>query len=84
MTMVFKEASPNHRSRVKGEECMLVLDQTTNECLHYEPLHVFPSKSKIYLDSEKLKQHPKFQLNNNLIDCHINICSLEVTGKLFN
>ncbi|KAI9193036.1 nucleotide-diphospho-sugar transferase [Polychytrium aggregatum] len=78
MTMVVKQASPTHRSRSKGEEALFVLDPKTNQCLHYEPMEVYPKKNRLNLELKTFKEHPEIQIRNDLIDCQIDICSIEV------
>ncbi|KAJ3068743.1 hypothetical protein HK102_007097, partial [Quaeritorhiza haematococci] len=78
MTMLTKEASPNHRSRARGEECLFVLDAKTNECLQYESLEMYPRRRKVGLNAELFKHHPELAIRNDLIDCQIDICSIEV------
>ncbi|KAJ3387866.1 hypothetical protein HDU92_001754 [Lobulomyces angularis] len=79
MTMVLKEASPGHRTRSKGEEGLFVLDAKTKELLHYESLEVYPPKKKVEFDIQEIfKYHQEIEVRNNLIDCQIDICSLEV------
>ncbi|KAJ3092387.1 hypothetical protein HK100_006953 [Physocladia obscura] len=76
MTMVVKAATPKQRSRAKGEEGIYVLDPASNECVQYRSL--FPRKSKLKLDLDLFKSHPELQVRNDLIDCQIDICSVDV------
>ncbi|TPX75512.1 hypothetical protein CcCBS67573_g03213 [Chytriomyces confervae] len=76
MTMVVKTASPTHRTRSKGEEGIYVLDAATHECVQYRSL--FPKKQKLKLDLEFFNSHSELQVRNDLIDCQIDICSVDV------
>jgi translation initiation factor eIF-2B subunit epsilon len=78
MTMVLKKASPTHRLRAQGEESLYILDSKTNQCIHCEPLELYPQKNIFKVDVEAFANHPKVQIRNDLIDCQIDICSLEV------
>ncbi|TPX32224.1 hypothetical protein SmJEL517_g04659 [Synchytrium microbalum] len=62
----------------RGEEALFIIDAKTHECVHYEPLEVYPPKSKIELELEWFQKHPDLQVRNDLIDCQIDICSLDV------
>ncbi|KAJ3071818.1 hypothetical protein HDU98_004751 [Podochytrium sp. JEL0797] len=76
MTMVLKAASPTHRTRSKGEEGIYVLDAATQECVQYRS--VFPTKHKLKLDLELFKSHSELQVRNDLMDCQIDICTVDV------
>ncbi|OUM69469.1 hypothetical protein PIROE2DRAFT_35550, partial [Piromyces sp. E2] len=78
MTMVLKQASPNHRLRAQGEESLYILDSKTNQCVHCEPLELYPQKNKFKVDIEAFESHPSVQIRNDLVDCQIDICTLEV------
>ncbi|KAJ3331280.1 hypothetical protein HDU76_003615 [Blyttiomyces sp. JEL0837] len=69
-----KAALDEHRS--KGEEGLYVLDANTHECVHYDSL--YPKKKKLKINAEIFKKHPEVQVRNDLIDCQIDICSLDV------
>ncbi|KAF9906888.1 hypothetical protein BX616_000581 [Lobosporangium transversale] len=77
MTMVLKKASPHHRS----DGSLFVLDQSSKECLHYQPVKAFKSTRqdrRMTMDMEIFEKHPEIQIRNDLIDCQIDICSVEV------
>ncbi|KAI8617025.1 nucleotide-diphospho-sugar transferase [Chytriomyces sp. MP71] len=76
MTMVLKTASPTHRTRSKGEEGIYVLDAATRECVQYRSL--YPAKQKLKLDLELFKSHSELQVRNDLIDCQVDVCSVDV------
>ncbi|KAF8937475.1 nucleotide-diphospho-sugar transferase [Dissophora ornata] len=81
MTMVLKKASPQHRSRAVGDGSLFVLDQQSKECLHYQPVKAFKSTRqdrRMTMNMEIFDKHPEVQIRNDLIDCQIDICSVEV------
>ncbi|KAF8797938.1 nucleotide-diphospho-sugar transferase [Phlegmacium glaucopus] len=78
MTMVVKESGVRHRTRARGESSVFVLDSKTSECLHYEHLQGFPRKSSITIPRGILTAHPEVDIRNDLIDCSIDVCSVEV------
>ena len=59
-----------------GEEGLYVLDASTLECLQYESL--YPKKRKLKLKLETFDEHHEIQVRNDLIDCQIDICSVDV------
>ncbi|KAF9082310.1 hypothetical protein BGX29_002227 [Mortierella sp. GBA35] len=81
MTMVLKKASPQHRSRSVGDGSLFVLDQGSKECLHYQPVKAFKSTRedrRMTMNMEIFDKHPEIQIRNDLIDCQVDICSVEV------
>lgn len=78
MTMVLKRASPFHRSRERCEGAVFVIDGQTRECLGYEPVDSEERTRKIRLDAARLEGHPEVSLRYDLMDCQIDICSLNV------
>ncbi|KAI1312621.1 hypothetical protein EDD11_002930 [Mortierella claussenii] len=81
MTMVLKRASPQHRSRSVGDGSLFVLDQASKECLHYQPVKAFKSTRqdrRMTMDMEIFEKHPEIQIRNDLMDCQVDICSVEV------
>ncbi|KAH9005204.1 nucleotide-diphospho-sugar transferase [Lactarius hatsudake] len=78
MTMVVKECGTTHRTRSKGDSAVFVLDQDTSECLHYEPVTGYPPKSIARIPRDILESHPNIEIRNDLLDCSIDVCALEV------
>ncbi|KAI0724098.1 nucleotide-diphospho-sugar transferase [Fomitopsis betulina] len=78
MTMVVKESGFQHRTRSRGESGVFVLDPETSECLHYEPVIGYPPKTHAGIPREILAEHPEVEIRNDLIDCCIDVCSVEV------
>ncbi|ORX87729.1 nucleotide-diphospho-sugar transferase [Basidiobolus meristosporus CBS 931.73] len=78
MTMVVRQASPLHPARAKGEDGVFVLDSKSEECVYYESVEAYPRKKRFAFDTEIFEKHPEIQIRNDLIDCQIDICSVEV------
>ncbi|EGG21719.1 hexapeptide repeat-containing protein [Cavenderia fasciculata] len=78
MTMVFKQASPSHRTRSKQDDIVVGFNRDTAQLVHYENS---PKKKNIRLPSELFTKNPSIQLRYDLIDCHIDICSPEIMAS---
>ncbi|KAJ6455673.1 nucleotide-diphospho-sugar transferase, partial [Mycena sanguinolenta] len=78
MTMVVKESGAAHRTRPHGDSSVFVLDAETSECLHYEPVSAYPRTTMTSIPREVLEGHPEIEIRNDLIDCSIDVCSVEV------
>ena len=55
-----------------------MLDADTEECLHYEAVAGIPLKKNVRIPREVLSKHANVDVRNDLIDCGIDICSVEV------
>ena len=66
------------RSRMKGDSSMFVIDPETSECLHYEHIPGYPLKKHAHIPREIFAEHPEVEIRNDLIDCQIDVCSVEV------
>ncbi|KAF8902045.1 nucleotide-diphospho-sugar transferase [Gymnopilus junonius] len=78
MTMVVKETGARHRTRPRGESSVFVLDPETSECLHYEHVQGYPRTKVVNIPREILEAHPEVDIRNDLLDCSIDVCSVEV------
>ncbi|KAF9651749.1 nucleotide-diphospho-sugar transferase [Thelephora ganbajun] len=78
MTMVVKESGVVHRTRSKGESAVFVVDPETDQLLHYEPVTGYPPTKIARIPREVLNEHPECEIRYDLIDCSIDICSVEV------
>lgn len=65
--------------RAQGESSIFVLDSETSECLHYEHVQSYPKKNGIKIPREILAEHSDIDIRNDLIDCSIDVCSVEVS-----
>ncbi|KZT60474.1 nucleotide-diphospho-sugar transferase [Calocera cornea HHB12733] len=78
MTMVVKRSGAFHRTRPVGDASVFVLDPTTSECVHYESILAEPAKRSIMLPREVMEKHHEVEVRNDLIDCSIDVCSVDV------
>lgn len=69
-------------SRSKGESAVFVLDAETSECLHYEHVTGYPPKKTARIPREIFAEHPEVEIRNDLMDCGIDVCSVEVRSLL--
>ncbi|TFK76541.1 nucleotide-diphospho-sugar transferase [Pluteus cervinus] len=78
MTMVVKESGVQHRTRIQADSAVFVLQPETSECLYYEPISGHPPTTTVRIPREVLAGHSEVEIRNDLIDCSIDICSVEV------
>jgi hypothetical protein len=64
--------------RARGESSMFVINPQTSECLHYESITGYPSTKVAEIPREILTEHTEVEIRNDLIDCAIDVCSVEV------
>ena len=69
--------------RSRGESSVFILDSETSECLHYEPIVGYPPTSLTRISRKLVEQHPDLEIRNDLIDCSIDVCSVEVSLQRF-
>ncbi|KAG1891245.1 nucleotide-diphospho-sugar transferase [Suillus subluteus] len=62
----------------RGDSAVFVIDPETSKCLHYEAVTGYPPKKYASIPREILNEHPEVEIRNDLIDCSIDICSVEV------
>lgn len=75
MTMVLTQLSPLHRTR-SIEPATFVMDKKNDRCLYYQGIApITTARSSISIDTELLEDVDDFIIRNDLIDCHIDICS---------
>jgi len=68
--------------RAQGESSIFVLDPETSECLHYEHVLGYPRQKWVNIPREILATHPEIEIRNDLLDCSIYICAVEVSTFL--
>ncbi|KAK2466994.1 hypothetical protein APHAL10511_001252 [Amanita phalloides] len=78
MTMVVKGCGARHRTRTRGDAAVFALDSSTSECLHYQPVIAYPPTRYANIPRELLESHPEIDIRFDLIDCGIDVCSVEV------
>lgn len=78
-TMVLTQASELHRTRSYADPATFILDKETNRCIYYQDIPpINGKKSSVSIDPELLEDVDEFSLRNDLIDCHVDICSPHV------
>jgi len=70
-------------ARPLGDSGVFVLDEDTDECLHYEAVAGLPLKKAVHIQKEAITKHQNVVIRNDLIDCGIDICSMEVCNLYF-
>jgi len=73
MTMLYKEAPPNHATRRKEDEFIVALNSQTKRVIGYQ--RVKNIKNKFVLNRESFEACVSVQIRHDLLDCHISICS---------
>ena len=82
MTMVLREAGVGHRTKSKGSRPVFVIDPNAERCLYYEEMGSRRGRSRhITLDPELLTSNAEIDVRDDLIDCHIDICTLDVLAQ---
>jgi translation initiation factor eIF-2B subunit epsilon len=71
-------SSADFVSRAQGESAVFVVDGQTSECLHYVHVQSHPRQKLINIPREVLNGHSAIEIRNDLIDCSIDVCSVEV------
>lgn len=77
VTMVCAQAHPLHRARSRLDPAVFVLDKNSR-CHFYQGIPPAGRKSSVAIDPELLEHMEDFALRNDLIDCHVDICSPHV------
>lgn len=80
VSMVLTSASPLHRTRSHVDPAVFILDKQSNRCHYYQDIPpAGGKKSSINIDPELLEDIDNdFVIRNDLIDCHVDICSPHV------
>ena len=79
MTMMLREAGNGHRTKSKESRPIFVIDPRAERCLYYEEMGSRKGGSRhITLDPELLTSNAEIDVRDDLIDCHIDICALDV------
>lgn len=82
MTMVLREAGIGHRTKSKGLRPVFVIDPVEERCVHYEEMGRRRGRSRyVTLDPELLTAHGEIEIREDLIDCHIDICAMDVLAQ---
>jgi translation initiation factor eIF-2B subunit epsilon len=74
MTVVFKDVKPSGGIRPIADDLIVALDSDTSQLVMYDDSN---KKECVQLPTEIIEEHPRLLFRNNLLDCHIDICSPE-------
>ena len=77
MTVVYKQASPNHRTRSSEDDILVVVDVSNDRLVHYEKT-MKKRHMTVPLDVLKKTSSKVVDLRYDLLDCHISVCSPHV------
>lgn len=79
VTMCLSKATQFFRTR-SHEPAAFILDKSNDKCLYYQDIPFASSKKKssVAIDPELLEDVDEFVIRNDLIDCHVDICSPHV------
>lgn len=77
MTVVYKQASPNHRTRSSEDDILVVMDASNDRLVHYEKT-MKKRHMTVPLDALKKASSKVVDLRYDLLDCHISVCSPHV------
>lgn len=75
MTVVYKKAAPNHRSRSQEDDSVVVINPATGQLLNLENDR---EEDAVNLDTDVFAENSSVQFRYDLLDCRIDICSPEV------
>ena len=82
MTMILREAGNADGQWKKKRRPVFVIDPRANRCLTYEELGPGGDEGhRLLLDPEFFSGHGEIDVREDLIDCHIDICTPEVLGQ---
>lgn len=66
-------------NRSKGESSIFVMNPDTSECVHFESTTGYPPKTHARIPRDVIAAHQELDIRNDLIDCAIDVCSVDVT-----
>ena len=77
MTVVYKEASPDHRTRSSEDDIFVAVDVDSGRLIHYEKVM---KKRHIDIPLNVLKKASKnaVDIRYDFLDCHVSVCSPHV------
>ena len=75
MTVVYKKASPDHRTRSKEDDILVAFDSSDHRLLHCEKIK---KKKKMTIPLSLFEGKKQVDLHYDLLDCHVSICSPQI------
>ncbi|XP_065911743.1 translation initiation factor eIF2B subunit epsilon-like [Dysidea avara] len=80
MTVVYKKASPDHRTRSKEDDILVAFNTSDHRLLHCEKIK---KKKKMTIPLSLFEGKKQVDLHYDLLDCHVSICS-PIIPQLFS
>jgi len=80
MTVVYKKASPDHRTRSKEDDILVAFNSSDHRLLHCEKIK---KKKKMTIPISMFEGKKQVDLHYDLLDCHVSICS-PIIPQLFS
>lgn len=82
MTMVLREIGAQHRNNGSARRPVFVIDPQADRCVHYEEIGQRKGGSRyVTLDPDLSRQHAEIEVREDLQDCYIDICTLDVLAR---
>ena len=75
MTVVYKKASPDHRTRSKEDDILVAFNSLDHRLLHCEKIK---KKKKMTIPLSLFEGKKQVDLHYDLLDCHVSICSPQI------
>ena len=75
MTVVYKKASPDHRTRSKEDDILVAFNSSDHRLLHCEKIK---KKKKMTIPPSLFEGKKQVDLHYDLLDCHVSICSPQI------
>lgn len=75
MTVVYKKASPDHRTRSKEDDILVAYNSSDHRLLHCEKIK---KKKKMTIPLSLFEGKKQVDLHYDLLDCHVSICSPQI------
>jgi translation initiation factor eIF-2B subunit epsilon len=79
MTMLLREAGPEHRTKPQRNRPVFVIAPQSDRCLWYDEMwRQKDSAHNLELDPEFLSAHSEIEIRSDLLDCGVDICTPDV------
>ena len=79
MTMVFKKASPEHRTRSLDDDLVVVLNSNTKQIVKYDN---DCERGMVDMEASFFADHAGVEFRYDLMDCNIDVCSIEMIARV--
>ena len=79
MTMILRESGAEHRFNSKNSRPVFAIDPRAERCLYYDEIRRRKNGIRQFtLDPELFKESLEINVRDDLVDCHIDICTQDV------